>query len=187
MQHAFFDLASKSKAQNYLSLPASHLEKLLCHLLFGVVILFVCYTLVFYLADIIMVRVANAIAYTHWLKTRFTPEIPHGTVLNVFLMPGRNPGVPNVFYFFLLGYFALQAAFILGSVYFARFSFIKTVITLLVVGLFFTFFIMKVLHYILPNGDFHHGPMGYWVYEVGRPGAGRVSYSENTDKTAGTS
>ncbi len=173
----FAELGTKSKAQNYLSLPASHLEKLLCNLLFGVVLFFVCYTLVFYLIDIIMVRIADAIAYKHWLATRPYPQYESVKLANVFVMPDRPYGAPNVFFYFLLAYFACQAAFILGSVYFPRYSFIKTVITLLVVGLFFTFLIMKLLHTILPYGDFHHGLTGYRIMEVRKLPNGGISYS----------
>src|SRR5689334_11586661 len=58
----FSDLSSKSKGINYLSLPASQLEKTLCALFYGVVVFFIAYTVIFYMADIIMVKVSNQVS-----------------------------------------------------------------------------------------------------------------------------
>ncbi|MET0243697.1 MAG: hypothetical protein ABW174_09515, partial [Flavitalea sp.] len=55
----FSDIASGPKAMSYLSFPASHLEKLICGLLYGVVIFFGIYTLAFYLVDIPMVMFSD--------------------------------------------------------------------------------------------------------------------------------
>src|SRR5258708_2300085 len=61
----FAELGTKKEALPWLSLPASHLEKLLCALLYGVVLFFIVYTLVFYAVDIIMVQCANNILLHH--------------------------------------------------------------------------------------------------------------------------
>ncbi len=50
----FSDLNSKPEGINYLSVPASHLEKLCCAIFFGVLLFFVAFTLIFYLVDIPM-------------------------------------------------------------------------------------------------------------------------------------
>src|SRR6185312_1083045 len=52
----FADLGSKTRGLNFLVVPASHLEKLLCALFYAVFVFFVCYTAAFYMVDFIMVK-----------------------------------------------------------------------------------------------------------------------------------
>ncbi|MBS1611088.1 MAG: hypothetical protein JSS70_20510 [Bacteroidetes bacterium] len=164
----FSDLASRPKGINYLSLPASQLEKTLCALLYGVVIFFTAYTIVFYIADIIMVKIANEVSYVYWQKNHtagdvFVPE----KVVNILHLEDMSAKKINIGFFFLLGYFAVQSAYILGSVYFTRFSFIKTTVSLLVLGLFIIIFVGKVLNVFMPDGNFYGGITSYRLYEGG--------------------
>lgn len=171
----FVELASGSKGINYLSVPASHLEKTICALLYGVIIFFVTYTLLFYLVELPMIKLSDAIAHAHWNKLAFRSGKFHGAeVINVFLMPNRPSGVPNIFFYFLLGYFAIQAAFILGSIYFPKFSFIKTVIALLMVSLVLLFIVAQVFHVLMPAGSFYHGLTSYNFYTNDDYSAGKV-------------
>jgi hypothetical protein len=171
----FSDLASRPRGIDYLSVPASHLEKLLCALFYGVLIFFLAYTLVFHLVEFPMIRIGRAIAYTHWLKTPHSDEVFQvGKTINVFVMPNRPPGAPNVFFLILLTYFAVQAAFILGSVYFPKFSFIKTVVALLLVGLFFVFLVSEVFAWIMPRGNFYQGITAYSFYGSGDYADGKI-------------
>ena len=153
----FADLSSKSRGTNYLSVPASHLEKTICTLLYGVVIFFLFYTLVFYIADIIMVQVGNVVAHHFWTKNHvpgavFEPQ----SVINVF-WTGKDLQSEghNVFFYILLGYFALQSAYLLGSVYFSRYSFIKTTVGLLFVCLLIIVFVGKIVGSFMPDGNFY--------------------------------
>ncbi len=152
----FGDLANKPKAINFLSVPASQLEKVLCMALYCVVIFFVCYTVIFYAVDFIMVKVANAVNLARWKEHNpealFVPE----TVANVFAkVSSHDNGNPfNALTTVLLIFFAVQGAYALGSIYFPAYSFIKTTIALLLVILFFIFMIGKVLYPILPKGGF---------------------------------
>jgi hypothetical protein len=171
----FADLSSKSRGTNYLSVPASQLEKTVCTLLYGVLIFFVFYTLLFYVADFIMVKVGNAVAYTYWQKNHggsasgFEPQ----QVISVFWAnQGINHGDFNLLFYFLLAYFAIQSAYLLGSVYFTRFSFIKTTVGLLFVWLLLIVFVGKVLNSFMPSGSFHDGITSYRLY----------SGSDNSDK-----
>src|SRR5450432_391457 len=162
----FADLGSKTRGLNYLVVPASHAEKLLCSLFYGVIVFFACYTAIFYLVDFIMIKVANAIAYSHWLKyhtagTVFEPQ----KIYNVFYQQ-EHSREPNLLLYLLLFYFVLQSAFICGSVYFAKFGFIKTVLALLVTGLLIAFLIVKVIAPILPPGSYYRGITSYQVYTV---------------------
>ncbi len=181
----FADLSSKSKGMNYLAIPASHFEKLLCTLFYGVIAFFICYTLLFYLIDAPMVKLSNAIAYSHWQKTHLAGStFEAGRVLNVFTAIGDSDNHGDEFYHFLLAYFALQSAFIFGSVYFPKFSFIKTVISLLLISLFFVFFVGKVLNEMMPYGSFYKGITSYRVFHVEAAASGSTIVTSNdiTDK-----
>jgi len=165
----FSELSSRPKGINYLSVPASHFEKTLSALLYGVVIFFLCYTLIFYVADFIMVKIANAVSYAYWEKhysdgQAFSPR----KIVNVFWGNERAGRVNiNIFFLFLLSYFAIQSAFILGSVYFVKFSFIKTALVLIAAFLFIIMFTGKVLGSFVPIGGFSNGFSTYHLYSDG--------------------
>jgi len=179
----FADLGSKTRGLNYLVVPASHLEKLFAALFYSVIVFFVCYTAIFYSVDIIMVKIGNSLMYSHWLKTHtpgdvFVPQ----EVFNVFTSPELRRGEPGFIYYLLLFYFVLQSVFVLGSVYFAKFSFIKTVISALLVALVITFLTAKLIVPILPPGNYHNGINSYEVYTVKNTasGDGVMIYSDST-------
>ena len=162
----FADLGSKTRGLNYLVVPASHFEKLLCSLFYAVVIFFTCYTAIFYVLDFLMLKAGNALAYNHWLKDHTAGSVFVPTeIMNVFYLKGRQDE-PNALIYILLLYFVLQAVFIFGSVYFSKFSFIKTVIVSLLIGLLITFLIVKVIAPILPPGNYYRGITSYQVFTV---------------------
>ncbi len=168
----FSELSSKSRGTNYLSLPASQLEKTLCALLYGVVIFFAAYTLIFYFADIIMVKIANGISYVYWQKNHSPGEVfvPQ-KVFNVFLGDEEmRRGRVNMNFIIFLFYFAVQSAYLLGSIYFSRFSFIKTTVALLVLWLFIIVFIGKILGSFMPEGNFYEDITSYRLYDGGADG-----------------
>jgi len=147
----FSALNRKREAIQYLMVPASHLEKLLCGLLYGVVLFFCVYTLLFYLVDIPMVQLAGRIA------KKASPKFEGGIwdqrrgVYNIFGSGGRH--MPNdAGLYLLMIYFAIQAFFILGSVYFTRYSVLKTIIAGLLLGLLGSIFMAKGIEAILPAG-----------------------------------
>jgi len=152
----FSELGDKSRAIQYLSIPASHLEKLLCGILFGVILFFIAFTIVFYIVDIPMVSLANRVISSekqHWPNN----YLPIGSVgvLN-FWDNGWAPIMDRKYHLFLFAYFAIQSAFLLGSVYFARWSFIKTVVTLLLFWVLFILYAQKGIAEHLPGGWHGH-------------------------------
>ena len=148
----FSELSSRTAGINYLSLPASQLEKLLCAVFFGVFLFFIAYTLLFYLIDIPMVQLGNRLIQSHprvWPGTdQFVPPL---AVYNVF-MPKAGLIGESEFHLWLLGYFAIQSCFLLGSVYFVRYSFIKTIVAILLFILVFAIFVNKVIFNSMPDG-----------------------------------
>lgn len=177
----FADLGSKTKGMNYLAVPASQLEKLFCALFYGLLVFLVCYTAIFYLADLIMVKVGNSVAYAHWQKSHAATDVfEPRKIWNVFYTPQLNVNGDSFAWYLLLFYIVLQAAFIYGSIFFPKFSFIKTVIALLLIGFVAGFIIDKFIEPILPPGNFKNGLTEYQVYTV-KPapsGDGIMIYSD---------
>jgi hypothetical protein len=157
---SFSELASGPRAMNFLAVPASHFEKMLVAFLYSLVIFFVVYTAVFYLVDILMVNIGNSLA-RNWLEDHggnaaaFVPK----KIVNVFVdsdyAAGKIKINPN--YYFLLIYFSLQSAFVLGSVYFPKFSFIKTIISLTVICITIIFILYKLVEEGMPEGFYYNG------------------------------
>lgn len=148
----FSQLGDRRQGIGYLSVPASHLEKLLCVLFFCVVLFFIAFTLVFYAVDIPMVHAANRILlgkYHYWPGTN-TPINP-SPIYNIFTGLGA-PAPEQDGHIFLVGYFAIQSAYILGPVYFTRSSFIKTTVSVLVFMLVFVVFMSQGVERQLPDG-----------------------------------
>ena len=151
----FADLADRPKGISYLTVPASHLEKLLCNLFFGILVFFVVYLAVFYIITMPMLAITNTIREEKWKAAGAAYPFVKSKLVNVFYF-GKGNG-EDLFYGLHLLYFAVQSAFILGSVYFSRFSFIKTVISVLVIWLLLFLFVAKVLHPLMPEGSYFNG------------------------------
>jgi hypothetical protein len=132
----FRELGSRAKGINFLMVPASAFEKILCSILFTAFIFFGVLTVAFYLVDGLMVTISNRFVTAH------DPERQQ-EIINVFraaILPFDKVSMINV----ILVFFAAQSSFLLGSVYFAKYSFVKTVISGFVV-----FFLLFCLIYLL--------------------------------------
>ena len=147
----FAEFGSKAQGIAWLSVPASALEKLLCALLFSVVLFFVLFTVVFFIVDFPMVQVANGlIARQHRVWPGGYPIAPD-RVYNVLVgLPGDT--VDNDYHLLLMAFFMLQSVFILGSIYFSRYAFIKTAVAVMTFLLLFTLVQSRVVEPLLPNG-----------------------------------
>jgi hypothetical protein len=142
----FRDLGSRAKGINFLLVPASAFEKILCCLLYTVVLFFVVFIAAFYVADILMVTIVKSFVAT---------DAPGRGLLNIFdatNLPFEGGSTINV----LLIFFAIQSAFLLGSVYFEKYSFIKTIISGFVV-FFVIFCFLFFLYDLMPKGGFADG------------------------------
>jgi hypothetical protein len=156
----FRDLGSRAKGINFLLVPASAFEKILCSLLYTVILFFIVFTAVFYLVDILMVTITKSFLDTP------VPDKEKGLV-NIFevaRLPLDNKSTLNI----LLIFFSIQSIFLLGSVYFEKYSFIKTIISGFVV--FFIFFcIMYFLYDMMPKGGYvNHFLTSYRFHKPGK-------------------
>lgn len=155
----FRDLGSRSKGINYLLTPASTLEKLVCSLLYTVFCFFILFTAAFYLVDVIMV----ALSHTMDTSREYGNNVPYkAQVLNLFDFKRQSPPIYELFLLF----FGVQSAFLLGSVYFSQYSFIKTAIAVFLLFLFIVFFEDKIMHIFFP-GSFYRGLSSYRIYVDG--------------------
>lgn len=145
----FNELGSKAKGINFLMVPASTFEKLLCGMLYTVILFFIVFVALFYLVDVLMVNIINSIQGA---------EDPAGKakVANVFkiiLLRFNRDATLN----FLLIFFSVQSVFFLGSVYFEKYSFIKTVISGFVGGFILFCLMLFFNEELLPRGDYPSG------------------------------
>jgi hypothetical protein len=147
----FAELGDKAQGIAYLAVPASALEKLLCGLLFSIVAFFIVYTLLFYLVDIPMVWLANKLnVQEHRVWPGGYPVDP--TIVFNVARGADDMESDRQSHVLLLGFFAIQSAFILGSVYFSRYAFIKTAVAVLVFILFFMIVQKSIMEATLPEG-----------------------------------
>ena len=154
---AFSDLASKPKGINFLSLPASHFEKLLCALFYVVVLFPLVYSALFYIVDWIVLKYTNTLIKAVYYSGQQTVEdLSRGKLANVFVQSQMHKGGESTNWFMVAHciFFAIQSAFIAGSIYFPKYSFIKTVVVLSIFASLFGLYIGKVLYPMMPHGNF---------------------------------
>lgn len=158
----FSNLNEGATGIHFLLVPVSALEKLLCALLFSAVLFFISYTLIFYVVDFSMVKISNSIIETAAKRDHILAKTQE--IINVFQTP-REQG-DNFYIFFLIFFFGVQSAFLLGSVYFVKFNFIKTTVSVLVIFVAFMFLVHKLMHLFMPPGNFYEP---FSVYRVWQP------------------
>jgi hypothetical protein len=123
----FGEFGSKPKASNFLLVPASTFEKFLCSLLYTMLLFFVVFTAVFYLVDILMATIANSVAANNGPGTK----VGVANIFTVVFVKVSGNRIINFSVFYVL----LQSVFLLGSAYFRKYSFIKTIISCFVAWL----------------------------------------------------
>ena len=158
----FAEFGSKARGIAWLGVPASTLEKLLCGWFFSAVVVFVGFTLVYYVVDVPLVKIGNGlIVKQHRMYPGGFPIGQNG-VWNV-LKGLPNEEVDNRYHVFLLLYVTLQGLFALGSVYFERYAFIKTMVAFMVFLLAFMVLEKQIMAVIPPRGWVRFPPFQDWV------------------------
>jgi len=159
----FKELGSKSKGTSYLMVPASSLEKLCCSLLYAVIFFPLALFTAFYIVDIVAVFIANS---SHTSYTGLKDQeggILRAKLVNILWSDRRQER--EVLHYGILIFFAIQSAALLGSIYFAQYSYIKTAIVLTLLFLFIAWFTHYIVGNILPSGNFHNNITRYSVNE----------------------
>lgn len=150
----FRDLGSKARGSNFLLVPASSFEKVLCSILFTVVLFFIVFVAGFYLADVLMVSLSNSVNTSSPAK-----------VINIFttsLFELSNNSSSSVLFVF----FSIQSLFLLGSVYFPKYSFIKTVISGFVIYFILFAFVYLLYSQLMPRGGYTSGFMTSFLVRI---------------------
>lgn len=145
-------LGDKPKGIYWLSVPATPLEKLGTGFFYSFIVFPTVYITSFWLIKhftffMVELNPANVIERTR-------PD-------NVFI----KQVAPNLFYCF----FALQALFMLGSVYFERAAFIKTILIIFFIGLLFVLYTQFIAHNFFPQNFGFRGAETFRVYENDQP------------------
>ncbi|QEC73591.1 hypothetical protein FSB73_19905 [Arachidicoccus ginsenosidivorans] len=135
---AFDALQKKERGIAYLSLPASHFEKLLTHIFYNLIFFTIIYSLCFYAMSEIFELIVKSRVQAEPYKYSFEPldwEHPRE------FMVAKN--------YLITIFFGVQALFLAGSIYFKRFSFILTTIVLVLFILFLGYYINSIQHGLL--------------------------------------
>lgn len=139
----FNALSDKAKATYWLTVPATHLEKLVCGIFYTVIVFAIVYVLSF-----LVVQQA----------TFFFLKLDPGN--RVEPMKGLWFGAKVLAVIFV----AIQSLFVLGSVYFEKFAFIKTLLAGLLIVFLFMLTILFFHHNFLPHNTGMRGLTTVSVY-----------------------
>jgi hypothetical protein len=157
----FSDLSQRTTGIYYLSTPATHTEKLVCGILYAQVFFNAAYLAVFF----ILKALAFGIIALH----------PHIEIRHVTDDANALAGFRRAYYFTAIIYAAVQTFYLLGSVFFERFAFVKTTVSGALLAICFLLFLHFCVEPIMPNnlsirgvGSFHlngdHGEV--YVYTL---------------------
>lgn len=152
----FSDLGWRDKGSHFLLVPASSFEKLLCSLLFTAILFPLLLIALFYLVDVAMVAIANSFAGNN-------PNLRRSTVANIFEVALIRFN-PDLAIYLLPFFFSIASLFLLGSVYFKKYNFIKTIITGFVVCLLFFLLVYVITQHVLPEkaDDYYFSKIEKW-------------------------
>jgi hypothetical protein len=143
---AFAPLGNKEKGTYWLSFPASHLEKLLTMIFYNVILFTIVYCLCFFLVKSLAVAYVNGLVAEYPSKYTFRRSAW-----------GSDRSFLDILPYFLYGFIAVQSFYLLGSVYFSRYSFVVTTIVGSVLIFLFSYYTVELiqssLHGYSFNGD----------------------------------
>lgn len=140
----FSDLGSRERGSHFLLVPASAFEKFLCSLFFAVILFPLLIIGAFYLVDVSMVALSNS-----FLANSIRGK---STVVNIlavdFLRFNANQAIK-----LLVIFFSIESLFLLGSVYFKKYNFIKTIITGFLIFLLCFLLVYIIAEHVLPEKE----------------------------------
>ncbi|TDH21615.1 hypothetical protein EXU57_19115 [Segetibacter sp. 3557_3] len=136
---SFNMLGNRDKGIYWLTLPATHLEKLVCTILFTTVAFTIIYCLSFFLVK----------SVTIMLLTEYIKSNPGSSYVKANNLGNEGSLVMR---YFMCAFIAIQAFYILGSVYFSRYAFVIT--SVVTAALIFSFaYYVHLLEDILPDNS----------------------------------
>ncbi len=147
---SFSALGDKAKAAYWLHFPASHLEKLLCAILYSVIFYVVVYSACFFLVKTV------AVAYVQDLVSDDPLTYKYHLIRN-------EEEFWRVYKVFAYAFFAVQAFYLLGSVYFPRYAFIITSIIGAAMGFVFIMYMVNLQRSFFPSYPGDYSWSGFFV------------------------
>ncbi|NQD72280.1 hypothetical protein HP439_16260 [Sphingobacterium shayense] len=141
----FSGLGQKSKAIFEILIPASQLEKFLSAVFYTALLTTASYFLLFYLIDFGFVSYARA--NFHSAETYFSPDLNKDVTLDRLTYFFVTP-LPDEIYWMLFLPFLLSAIFLLGSIAFKNFHFIKTATVIVAYCFVFILATIKIMTWI---------------------------------------
>ena len=150
---SFNMLGEKEKGTYWLGLPASHLEKLLCTIFYNFIVFTLVYCTCSFILDKLVVTYIQNLVAINPLKYHYR---------NIYWT--YKNGYKDVLPFAIYTFFAVQAFYLLGSVYFARFSFVlTTVVGATLIGAFIWFCFYFLTKQMLPKYYIWNGTYIYHI------------------------
>lgn len=137
----FSQLGQKAKASFELLLPASRLEKFTVALLYTVILATASYILIFWIVDLGFISYLKRMLISVTTTTQIESRPPVETQLLVYF---HQMSFPKETYNFIFLPYLLGSIFLLGSIYFRNFQYIKTAISLFAFIIIFLFCMYKV-------------------------------------------
>ena len=138
---AFSMLGNKEKGTYWLAFPASHLEKLICMIFYNVIVFTVVYCACFFLLKSLAVTYVKSLVAGDPQAYTFRRSVWDSDRSFLGIIP-----------YFLYCFFAVQSFYMLGSVYFPRYSFVITTVVGSALVFVFVYYSMSLL-----KGSFHEG------------------------------
>jgi hypothetical protein len=155
-------LGSRDKGMYWLAVPATHLEKLVCQVLFTTVLFTIVYTVCFLLVKTIAISFLKEYVSSH----------PGTTYV---AMEGFDEEFTKMIKYFMYAFFSFQTLYLLGSVYFRRYAFIITSAVTALIFFAFGFYISTLQDNLLDGAAWNMVTAikwqedikdGYWLYSV---------------------
>ena len=138
---SFSMLGNKERGTYWLAFPASHLEKLICMIFYNVVVFTVVYCACFFLLKSMAVTYVNSLVAGDPQAYTFRRSVWDIDRSFLAIVP-----------YFLYCFFAVQSFYLLGSVYFPRYSFVITTVVGSALIFLFVYYSAEVL-----KGAFYDG------------------------------
>jgi hypothetical protein len=152
----FMHLGQKPKAIINILIPASSIEKFLSAIFYTLIIAIPTYLLCFYLIDLAFVSSVRA---THTLTTSFTDYTGKKIVVDGAAYFFSTKTVKEFYQFYYVP-FLINAVFLLGSIFFQNFHYIKTAISVMAFVALWVASIIFVMSRLTNNTVWVGGP--YW-------------------------
>lgn len=148
-------LGSKDKGMYWLCVPATHLEKLVCTIFYTTIAFTAIYCLCFYVIKWIAV-----IAIKELVKEK---SLLSYTEMSESNSGGFGKAIP----YFIYGFFAVQALYLLGSAYFSRYTFVVTTVAGSVIFFVFAYYLTRINDNMFGQGNWNWNIISMKKFDAG--------------------